>query len=168
MQSTVIPGRNILHQEYKELEAKFSDRSQSDFFFFSPLWILCHFSHFERSPSTMSTISILKLESAEVWFQNPNTGEDTGLSRSILNFGKDSNHGYMTGTFSVLPCYHFICVIYRPICNHRIQGEFSMDTLLVGWNHPFGFCIPIGFVMGLIVAQHKPKSLIKAITQNYA
>lgn len=33
MQSTVIPGRNILHQEYKELEAKFSDRSQSDFFF---------------------------------------------------------------------------------------------------------------------------------------
>lgn len=33
MQSTVIPGRNILHQEYKELEAKFSDRSQSDVFF---------------------------------------------------------------------------------------------------------------------------------------
>lgn len=35
--------------------------------------------------------------SAEVWFQNLNTGEDTGLNQKFSSFGKDSRLACMTG-----------------------------------------------------------------------
>lgn len=54
-------------------------------------------------------------DSAEVWFQNLNTGEDIGLNQSCLSFGKDRNLACMTGGFHPIYerwfLFHFLATI---------------------------------------------------------